>query len=184
MKFEVKLTKEYLLDFHMKYFLKTKTFLALKITYVLLMMTVWASIYFIVDTKYELMIIIMFLIYMLLLIVFKKRLNTRLAKNQILSYLNDYKNKFLFSPIIITIDDNGFSINTESNTKLIEWNIIENFYIIENNIIIKVFGDKNNIFIPSECFNNKCDLDILIELFKENPSIYPQYRYPNDIKFR
>lgn len=179
MEFEFTLTKEFLLNFHIKYYPKTKTFLDFNIALILIAIIFNTFAYIIVDTKYKLMVVIIFFVYVLLLLIFKNGL----SKFCILSFFNNYKNKFLLVPTIIIMGDKGISINTKFNQKVIQWTSIKDLHMIENNIIIRLLWDKNYIFIPCECFENKEKSKMIIELFKRNASISPQYNYPRDIKF-
>lgn len=182
MEFKLTLTREHLIKFHTKHLYKTKVFTLFKISLIIFNILFFLFCICFVNSKYTFLVVIVFSITILFTLLFRMKIVNSISKFIVNITVANYKDKFLFLPTIITINNNGITIKNKFNDNIIKWDGVKSVHIIENNILILTFVE-NNIVIPSEYIKGNDDIKLFIKLVETNISIVPEFTYPREINF-
>lgn len=173
------LTKDEIFNFHKKHFSNTKhykNFLSqVKGLYFFLGMLVWL----VVKHSMKFKVFIALVVLGIFLFIFKKKLYLYKFQYEMKKTYCDYKKKYLFNPIELTVNNEGIMLNTSMNDEVIKWKGVKDLNIIDNNVVIRTFANKN-IFIPSYSIKSEEEMNLLKESFMQYGKITPKYECPED----
>ena len=176
---EYKISKEELVDFHMRHVGETKVFKHQMINNAVFNILVFLLLVFF--SKYTLDLIAFTILFLVFMLFRKKIIRYKLRKNFFKIYSFDkYKN--LFEDTKLTIIENGLEINTQFVEKIYNWNSIKSIHLVENYIFVRTVNNED-LLIPIFSFKPIENKQIFLDAIVSNTDLELQKQYPKDIKY-
>lgn len=179
MNIEYKISKEELIDFHMRHVAETTVFKYEMISNFILNLLIFLLIIFILrDPLYLTVGLTTFFVLMLFI---KKIIRHKLRKKFFKIYSFDkYQN--LFEESKLTLIEEGLKVNTKFVEKIYNWNSIKSINSVENYILVRTVNNED-LLIPIFSFKPIENKQIFIDTIINNTELELQKEYPKDIKY-
>ncbi|WP_252244098.1 YcxB family protein [Clostridium sp. ZBS14] len=179
MEVEFKISKEELIDFHMKYIANTTIFKYQMISN------------FIFNFMVFLLIIFCFkdplyrgagLITLFVMLLFRKRIFRHKLRKKFFKIYSFDKYKNLFEQTNLTFTEDGLKTSTKFSEKVYKWDSIKSIHLVENYIFIRTVNNEDLLF-SALSFNPIENKELFLDTITKNTKLEIEKEYPKDVKY-
>ncbi|WP_026887539.1 hypothetical protein [Clostridium beijerinckii] len=177
MEVDFKISKDDLLDFHMKHIDETKVYnKQLRLFTIYILIIAIGVILLFGNVLY----IIAGLITCIIFLIFRKRFYKWRLRKKVFKIYDSDKYKNLFETKHLSFIDDGIKISAKFSETIYKWGAINGLYLVEQYIFITTLN-RENLLIPIFSFNPLEDKDLFIDTIIKNTKLELKKQYPDDV---
>lgn len=183
MDIKYKISKEELIDFHMRHVAETTFFKYQMISnFIFCIFFVLLDLLIVIFLLKDLVYIAMFIICSFVLMSFRKKIIMHKLRKKFFKIYSFDKYQNLFEETKLTITEEGLKINTQFVEKIYNWNSIKSIHLVENYILIRTVNNED-LLIPIFSFKHIENKHIFMDTVINNTNLELQKEYPKEIKY-
>ncbi|MBC2457761.1 MULTISPECIES: YcxB family protein [Clostridium] len=176
MEVDFKISKDDLLDFHIKHIHETKVYKQQIRFYTAYILIIAIGVILVFRST---LYVIAGLITCGIFLIFRKRIFKFRLKKKVFRIYDSDKYRNLFEAKHLSFMDDGIKIQTKFAETIYNWSSINGLYLVEQYIFITTV-DRENILIPIFSFNPLEDKELFLETIIKNTKLELKKQYPND----
>ncbi|WP_234121234.1 hypothetical protein [Clostridium hydrogenum] len=180
MEIKYQISRDDLINFHMKHFIETKAYKRSTIIQAISILIFAIFTCIIINHLYY---YIMLLLTLLILTVYRKRRIKFLLRKKLNKVFLSVKYNDCFKPTKIIITEVGLQTITSLSEKIYKWQSIKIISLIDNYIFI-ITAANDELFIPISAFKGYNDKKLFLNKLIENSNLKISYKYPIDAKYQ
>lgn len=172
------ISKEELVNFHLKHFTETKSYKHTAIMQITSMLVLIILTYILFNRLYYCIIVL--LTWFVLALSKRKRIRFLLRKKLNKIFLSA-KYKDYFEPTMLSITESGLQTSTSLSEKTYKWQSIKIISLVDNYIFI-ITAANDELLIPISTFKNHEDKKLFLNNLIKKTNLKLSYTYPIDTK--
>lgn len=173
------ISKEDLLNFHVKHVTETKNYKYATISNTIFMILILFLVFII--SKHSYYTIAAFITWLILLL-FRKKIVLYLLRKKLHKIFSSEKYTNYFEHTTLMIYEQGLKLNTNLSERIYKWNSIKSLHIIDKFLLI-ITNTHDNILIPINSFKSLENKDLFISSIINNTSLKLKNKYPIDFNY-
>ncbi|MFL0252115.1 hypothetical protein ACJDT4_16970 [Clostridium neuense] len=173
------ISKEELVNFHMKHVTETKNYKKATINNTIFTLLILFLVFIISKHSYY---TITAFITCLVLLLFRKKIVLYLLRKKLYKILSFEKYTNYFEHTTLMIYEQGLKLTTNLSEKNYKWNSIKSLHLIDKFLLIKT-NTHDNILIPIDSFKSLESKDFFINSIINNTNLKLQNKYPIDFNY-
>lgn len=174
------ISKEELLNFHVKHVTETKNYKNATINNTVFMFLILFLVFII--SKHSYYTIAAFITWLILLL-FRKKIILYILRKKLYKIFSFEKYNNYFEPTKLIIDEYGLNLNTNLSQKTYKWISLKSLYVIDNYIFIRT-ATHDDILVPIASFTSPENKDFFINSIINNTNLKSKNNYPIDFKYQ
>lgn len=174
------ISKEDLLNFHIKHITKTKNYKnAIIRNTILMLLFILLALIISKSSLYTISISIVCFIFL----IFRKKYILSRTRQKLYKIFSFEKYNNCFEPTKLIIDEYSLTLDTNLSKKTYKWLSLKSLYIIDDYIFIRTAAH-DDILVPIDSFTSPENKDFFINNIINNTNLKLENKYPIDFKYQ
>lgn len=177
MELDFKISKDDLLDFHIKHIDETKVYKQqMRFYNIYVFVLLFGMILLLRSALYTITGIIIYGIFL----TFRKKIFNWRLRQKVFKIYNSDKYTNMFEETHLRFIDDGIKINTKFSEIIYKWSAIKGLYLVEQYIFITTLN-RENLLIPIFSFNSLENRELFVSIITKNTDLRLKNKYPDDV---